>query len=748
MPAPKDKKRWSELDGTLAVVLPRRFTSAWIHSTPSSKLATVFDDFLYEFFKENCGLVEPPPVSPPNSGRAKHKGLEKLRRRKQQCKKALKDLRKLGHPDDSAPVLALKAQWKKLLAAHNKLRRAVTTKRRARAKKFAKRQFNKDRVKYAKNLFSGQRKTGSPTFSEEQGEAYFSKLYHDGDRSAGFTPLEGMKRPPLPEHDFEVRPPSIREFRRGMRGKRNGAAPGLNALTYVIFKNCPSILRCLHRICTHVYKTRQVPEDWATAFVVLLQKSDSLDQPEEFRPIAITNTAGKLFFSIISERLQKFMVKNKYIKTTTQKGFLFGVPGCIEHSFALVEALRRVKQDKRAIVLSWIDLANAYGSVKHNLIQFALNWYHVPEHIQGLIFDYYEKLSASVTTKQWKTAFFSFDIGLFQGCVLSTILFDCVFNLLLDFLEPLEAEHAVKVEGEITSFVKAYADDLEISTDTPKGHQVVLNQTNAWLEWTKTMRAKPQKCVCAAFRQFRKSAPPSKYTKEGDAIYSAYDPQLTIAGQRMKFLMQDTSFKGSHFKFLGRWLNEKLSDREVKSSFLRKLHELLGIVESDPLDGFSRLWLYQHFVLGMVSWPLLIQDFNHDFVKTQITRPCGVFLRRWAGVFKSIDAGCLYRRKDRFGLGLTSLTTYFEKLQVIKLHLVKHSPDPHVAALYEMRRKREESETGRMWRPTRLLEKVCMMADFDQKFQHATPGDKRGLGHGLFSNSLSNVYTEWATFSR
>ena len=107
----------------------------------------------------------------------------------------------------------------------------------------------------------------------------------------------------------------------------------------------------------------------------------------------------------------------------------------------------------------WIDLANSYGSVKHNLIQFALNRYHVPEIIQGLIFDYYDKLCASVTTKNWATAF-SFDIGLFQGCVLSTILFDCVFNLLLDFLAPLEAEHAVTVEGEITSFLKAYADDL------------------------------------------------------------------------------------------------------------------------------------------------------------------------------------------------------------------------------------------------------------------------------------------------
>ena len=120
------------------------------------------------------------------------------------------------------------------------------------------------------------------------------------------------------------------------------------------------------------------------------------------------------------------MVKNEYIKTSTQKGFLFGVPGCVEHSFALFEALRKAQLEKRAFVISWIDLANAYGSVKHNLIQFALNWYHVPLSIQRLIFDYYEKLCAKITTNKWDTKFFSFDIGLFQGCVLSTILFDCL----------------------------------------------------------------------------------------------------------------------------------------------------------------------------------------------------------------------------------------------------------------------------------------------------------------------------------
>ena len=84
----------------------------------------------------------------------------------------------------------------------------------------------------------------------------------------------------------------------------------------------------------------------------------------------------------------------------------------------------------------WLDLANAYGSVSHNLIQFALNWLHIPKLIQNIIFDYYEKICAFVKTKKWTTGFFPFDIGLFQGCVLSTIIFDCVFQLLLDIVVP------------------------------------------------------------------------------------------------------------------------------------------------------------------------------------------------------------------------------------------------------------------------------------------------------------------------
>ena len=179
-----------------------------------------------------------------------------------------------------------------------------------------------------------------------------------------------------------------------------------------------------------------------------------------------------------------------------QNGFLFGVPGRLEHSFTLMEALREAKECHWQIVVSWIDLANAYGSVRHNLIQFALNWYRIPLFIQELIFDYYEKLCAMVITKEWTTGFFLFDIGLFQGCVLSTILFDCVFQLLIDFLKPTKKlGYTFKAVPEITINTKAYADDLTLTTKNATDNQFLCDKTNAWLEWSVTMKAKPNKCV-------------------------------------------------------------------------------------------------------------------------------------------------------------------------------------------------------------------------------------------------------------
>ena len=122
-------------------------------------------------------------------------------------------------------------------------------------------------------------------------------------------------------------------------------------------------------------------------------------------------------------------------RTHPKKGFLPGISGCIEHTSMLMAALRDAKRANRTIIITWLDLANAYGSVRHNLIHFALSWFHVPNWVCSLVSMYYNALLAKVVTRDWKTSVFPFLIGVFQGCTISPILFNIVFQMCIQYVE-------------------------------------------------------------------------------------------------------------------------------------------------------------------------------------------------------------------------------------------------------------------------------------------------------------------------
>ena len=130
----------------------------------------------------------------------------------------------------------------------------------------------------------------------------FSGLYKDEKRDHTFTPLPEMKRPSAPLHMFSEDPPSPREIMEVLKLKRNGAAPGPNGISYIPYKRCPALLSTLHAIFAKVWKTRDVPASWSSAAIILLAKSQKTSEPGEFRPIALTNTIGKIFFSVFSKR--------------------------------------------------------------------------------------------------------------------------------------------------------------------------------------------------------------------------------------------------------------------------------------------------------------------------------------------------------------------------------------------------------------------------------------------------------------
>ena len=229
------------------------------------------------------------------------------------------------------------------------------------------------------------------------------------------TAPPGCTRPNPPRVEFNLAPIEMHKLRDAVQKKGNKNAPGLNAIPFLVNTKCPQLLDFLLRIMNRVW----TPISWQRAMIVLLAKPDDLSSPSEFRPIALLNAEGRLFFTLMNWRLSAYMLENGYTDTKLQKGFIERPSGCVEHAESVHAALLDARSKTKNLCVSWIDLANAYGNVRHLRILFTLEWYYIPVGFSDIIFAYYEGLVASVLVGQEQTKWFRFGIGGYQGCTLS-----------------------------------------------------------------------------------------------------------------------------------------------------------------------------------------------------------------------------------------------------------------------------------------------------------------------------------------
>ena len=78
-------------------------------------------------------------------------------------------------------------------------------------------------------------------------------------------------------------------------------------------------------------------------------------------------------------RTLRFMLENKYLDPMAQTAYVDGINGCIEHVTVVQEAIQHAKQNRKTLQGTWFDLRDAFGSVSHELIPYAMQHYHVPK---------------------------------------------------------------------------------------------------------------------------------------------------------------------------------------------------------------------------------------------------------------------------------------------------------------------------------------------------------------------------------
>ena len=133
------------------------------------------------------------------------------------------------------------------------------------------------------------------------------------------------------------------------------------------------------------------PACWGSARIKLIYKTGDPSDPGNFRLIALTLVVGKVFHKIISFRLKEYLQKNNVIDTSVQKGFITGLPGVFEHVYSLSAILQDANSAKRPLMITFLNLKNAFGSVPHQLIFDMLNAVKVLPRIQSYIESLYSQ---------------------------------------------------------------------------------------------------------------------------------------------------------------------------------------------------------------------------------------------------------------------------------------------------------------------------------------------------------------------
>ena len=434
-----------------------------------------------------------------------------------------------------------------------------------------------------------------PDFSEDEAFRFFSDTYSSTPKE--FEKPDWMPIPKPPSVEFEVDLIVPEEVRIVIKRSKSASSPSpFDQIPYQIFKRCPSLVPALVDLFNCCWTTATIPSAWKTAAIKLIGKSAATEDattPSNFRPIALTSCTGKLFTTILKNRWLEHMLDNGYLNRSIQKAFMRATPGCTEHHSKLATILSEARKKHKSLAVAWLDLANAYGSVHHTLIQFAMKHYHAPPQLCSILESLYSDLSATILTPEWSTPSIPLKIGVYQGDPLSVVVFNTVINTLVD---TLQVRNCTLSDSTHCINLLQYADDTCVIANCPAACQQLLNMADQWIEWS-GMKAKVAKCHTVAIQSS------TGHTK---------DPQITLSGQSLPFLGNGT------IKFLGLPIQIPQNPSAARPDLKQALRRMLQAVDRCPITRRQKLKLYKLGICPRLNWPLTIHEFPISWIEREL----------------------------------------------------------------------------------------------------------------------------------
>jgi len=169
----------------------------------------------------------------------------------------------------------------------------------------------------------GQKRAGRLTCSKDVINDHLMATYSDSIREQTLGPCNALITQPEPASDFDLKEPRLREVEEVVRRARSSSAPGPSGVPYKVYKNFPKLLHWLWRALKVIGRRGKITQPWRNAEGVCIPKEEKSENIDQFQVISLLSVESKIFFSIVTKRLSNFLLINKYIDTSVQKGGIF-----------------------------------------------------------------------------------------------------------------------------------------------------------------------------------------------------------------------------------------------------------------------------------------------------------------------------------------------------------------------------------------------------------------------------------------
>ena len=255
---------------------------------------------------------------------------------------------------------------------------------------------------------------------------YFTNLYKKSDNDPEFTNLTNNfknlnKDATSSQTKILNEPMSKEELDNALKKLHVNKSTSEDAISNEMLKNInPSGHECMLKLFNHCLTAGTYP--WHTSVITPIFKAGDPYNPDNYRAIAVGSCLGKLFSSILLDRLIQF--KDQYCKDPSEQlGFTKGAQ-TNDHILTLKTMIDKyTKKQRGKLHVCFVDLKKAFDTVSRDLLLFKLVKLGIRGNFFAVIEDMYSNSLSKIKIDKLLSPAIKMERGTEQGHPLSPDLF-------------------------------------------------------------------------------------------------------------------------------------------------------------------------------------------------------------------------------------------------------------------------------------------------------------------------------------